>query len=484
MSGKIFLNYRRDDSRWPTLSLYNLLAQAFPREQLFMDVEGYIRPGDDFVEVLEEQVSACEVMIVVIGPQWLAGPDGRRRIDDPQDFVHIEIATALTRKIRVIPVLVDGASMPGAGDLPEPLKALTRRQATRLSHDRFNADGQGLVKALHESLGARKAPPAASGDPALRVRPGSGESFRDLDAPWCPEMVVVPAGAFMMGTAPAEIEVLCKEYKEWAEFFKREAPQHKVTIAKPFAAGRFAVTRGEFAFFAKETGHDMSGGAYVWSGGEWKKDPKKSWQDPGFTQDDSHPAVCVNWHDARAYAKWLSEKTGKDYRLLSEAEWEHACRAGTATPFWWGKSISTDQGNYNGDYTFGGGKKGEYRKKTVPVKTFQPNPWGLYQVHGNVWEWCEDCWNDSYDGAPDDGSAHTTGDGAFRALRGGSWDGFPVFLRAASRSRTTQTVRYDHCRFPSRQDASYLLNLYLFTSCAFFLVEDPPKAGGIFFCPR
>ena len=197
MSGKIFLSYRRDDSRWPTLSLYNLLAQTFPRERLFMDVEGYIKPGDDFVEVLEVQVSACEVMVVVIGPQWLSltSKDGGPRIHDPRDFVHIEIATALSRKIRVIPALVDGAHMPDEGALPEPLKGLTRRQAIRLSHERFAADGQGLVDALQEVLGGNAKPAwAAVGDPALKVRPGSGEGFRDGTASWCPEMVVAPAG--------------------------------------------------------------------------------------------------------------------------------------------------------------------------------------------------------------------------------------------------------------------------------------------------
>ncbi len=445
MSGKIFLNYRRDDSRWPTLSLYNLLAQSFPREQLFMDVEGYIRPGDDFVEVLEQQVSACETMVVIIGPQWLsiAGDGGNPRIADANDWVHIEIATALARKIRVIPVLVDGASMPRASDLPEPLKALARRQAIRLTHDRFNADGQRLVKALQESLGGKQAPAvasgadlgqafqespggnksssAASGDPALRVRPGSGESFRDGDAAWAPEMVVVPAGSFMMGTAQAEIDALCKEYPGAAEWFRREGPQHKVTIAKPFAVGRFAVTRGEFAAFVKESGHA------VLEGGSFK--------DPGFAQDDSHPVVCVNWDDAKAYATWLSGKTGKNYRLPSEAEWEYACRAGSSTPFWQGSSISTDQANYDGNYTFGGGRKGEYRQRTVPVKSFAPNPWGLYQVHGNVWEWCQDCWNERYEDAPADGSVLTTGDCAFRLLRGGSWLSGPRYLRAASRYR-------------------------------------------------
>ena len=93
---------------------------------------------------------------------------------------------------------------------------------------------------------------------------------------------------------------------------------------------------------------------------------------------------------------WLSRKTGKTYRLLSEAEREYVARAGTTTPFWWGSTISTSQANYDGNYTYGGGPKGEYRQKTVPVDSFQPNPWGLYQVHGNVWEWVEDCWNDSY----------------------------------------------------------------------------------------
>jgi hypothetical protein len=154
-SGKIFLSYRRGDSRWPTLCVYNLLAQTFPRERLFMDVEGHIKPGDDFVEVLEEQVSACEAMVAVIGPQWLAlaGEDGRPRVHDPRDFVHIEIAIALRRKIRLIPALVDGAHMPGESELPEPLKGLARRQAIRLSHERFAADGQGLVKALQDALG-------------------------------------------------------------------------------------------------------------------------------------------------------------------------------------------------------------------------------------------------------------------------------------------------------------------------------------------
>jgi formylglycine-generating enzyme required for sulfatase activity len=330
--------------------------------------------------------------------------------------------------------------MPKEGALPAPLKALARRQAIRLSHDRFNADGQGLVtalqerrvwkqtpvvasgadleKALRESPGGKKAPAAASGDPAMRVRPGSGESFRDGDAAWAPEMVVVPSGAFMMGTAQAEIDTLCKESPGDASYFRGEGPQHKVSIAQPFAVGRFAVTRGEYAAFTKESGHAVP-------------------DYPLFAQDDSHPVVCVSWDDAKAYTKWLSGKTDKNYRLLSEAEWEYACRAGTSTPFWWSASISTEQANF-----FGKIKNGGYRLGTVPVKSFQPNSWGLYQVHGNVLEYCEDCWNERYDGAPADGSAWTAGNCEFRPMRGGSWFYCPRNVRAASRYRCSAGLRY------------------------------------------
>ena len=137
--------------------------------------------------------------------------------------------------------------------------------------------------------------------------------------------------------------------------------------------------------------------------------------------------INVNWNDAKSYVTWLSRKTGTAYRLLSEAEREYATRAGTTTPFWWGSSISTNQANYYGD-----GKEGQYRGKTVPVDSFQANPWGLYQVHGNVSEWTEDCYHDNYNGAPADGSASAAGDcESGHVVRGGSWFSNPGYLRAA-----------------------------------------------------
>ncbi len=282
--------------------------------------------------------------------------------------------------------------------------------------------------------------------------PGAGAAFQDC---WLergkrvcgPEMLVVPSGEFMMGTAQAEIEALCKEYLDYAKDIRREGPQHKVTIATPFAVGRFPVTRSEFAAFVKETGHTIPNEAYTHEGGLWKMHTGRSFRNPGFAQDDNHPVVCVSWADAKAYANWLSGKTGKDYRLLSEGEWEYACRAGTSTPFWWGVSVSTEEANYDGNHTFGGGRKGAYMRRTVPVNSFEPNPWGLYQVHGNVWEWCEDCWNESYNSAPSDGSACTAGDVGLRLLRGGSCFTYPWLLRAAYRWGGTSGERFNSVGF-------------------------------------
>jgi formylglycine-generating enzyme required for sulfatase activity len=236
------------------------------------------------------------------------------------------------------------------------------------------------------------------------IVPGSGESFKDCAN--CPEMAIAPSGSFMMGSP-----------KDEPEHQKEEEPQHKVTIAKPFAVGKFAVTFAEWDACADDGG----------CGGN-----KPS--DSGWGRGD-RPVINVNWNEAKDYIDWLSKKTGKEYRLLSEAEREYATRAGTATPFWWGRSITPALANYHGSAEpyKGGGSKGEYRQKTLPVKSFKANPWGLYQVHGNIWEWVEDCWNENYNGAPSDGSARTTGDCSRRLLRGGSWGIVPQCLRAALR---------------------------------------------------
>ena len=150
--------------------------------------------------------------------------------------------------------------------------------------------------------------------------------------------------------------------------------------------------------------------------------------------------INVSWNDAKIYLAWLSRKTGKPYRLLTEAEREYVTRAGTTTPFWWGSTISTGQANSDGNEIYPGGVKGEWRRQTVPVHSFEPNPWGLFQVHGNVWEWVEDCWNENYVGAPSDGSAWVAGNCRRRVMRGGSWFNKPV--DAAAREENDAGFRY------------------------------------------
>ena len=250
------------------------------------------------------------------------------------------------------------------------------------------------------------------------------DSFKECDT--CPEMVVVRAGSFTMGSPASE--------KERSPY---EEPQHPVSFARQFAVGKFAVTVDQFAAFAKETGHSAGADCFTFDSNN-----QRVWRNPGFSQRGSHPVACINWHDAKAYVAWLSTKTGMQYRLLSEAEREYVTRAGTTTPFWMGSNISTSQANYNGNHTYAGGSKGEYRKKTMPVNSFQPNPWGLYQVHGNVWEWGEDCQNISYAGVPTDGSTWTNGDCSFRVIRGGSWWDNPTKLRSAERYWMKAGVRF------------------------------------------
>jgi formylglycine-generating enzyme required for sulfatase activity len=182
-----------------------------------------------------------------------------------------------------------------------------------------------------------------------------------------------------------------------------EAPQHDVTFARAFAVGQFAVTFEEWDACVADGGCN----AYrPWDNG-WGR--------------GKHPVINVSWSDAKSYVAWLSQRTGKPYRLLSEAEREYVTRAGTASAFWWGASVSRRQANYDDKTSQDKTSKGSSGQRTMPVDSYQPNPWGLYQVHGNIWEWVEDCLNDGYAGAPTDGTAWLTGHCERRVLRGGSW---------------------------------------------------------------
>jgi formylglycine-generating enzyme required for sulfatase activity len=245
------------------------------------------------------------------------------------------------------------------------------------------------------------------------------DHFRECTA--CPEMVVVPAGEYLMGSSEDE-----------PERSSNEDPQHRVKIARSFAVGKLKVTRAEFEIFVNETSYSGGDRCFTIEDGKTEERDERSFRNPGFAQDGKHPVVCINWDDANAYVAWLSKKTGKLYRLLSESEWEYVARAGTKTPFWWGSSISTNRANYDGNSSYGGGK-GQYRQKTVPADMFDPNPWGLYQVNGNAFEWVEDCWNETYQYAPSDDWVRLAGNCSRHVRRGGAWNTIAKMLRSAYR---------------------------------------------------
>jgi len=226
----------------------------------------------------------------------------------------------------------------------------------------------------------------------------------------CPVMIVIPAGKFIMGSPENE-----------SDREASEGPQHEVTVAKPFAVSKFEVTFEEWDACVAAAACPRI--ADRWGRGEM-------------------PVINVSWRDAKQYVGWLSRLTGKEYRLLTEAEWEYAARAGANTRYYWGNDPR--MGNANCD---GCGSQWDLQQ-TAPVGSFKPNGLGLYDMHGNVWEWVEDSWHETYDGAPTDGSAWLRGgDSSYRVVRGGSWRNESELVRAAVRVRRNINVRFDTLGF-------------------------------------
>jgi formylglycine-generating enzyme required for sulfatase activity len=229
------------------------------------------------------------------------------------------------------------------------------------------------------------------------------------------EMVAIPGGTFTMGTEDEEIERLVKKF-DW-QYFSREKPQHQVTLPS-FYMGKYPITQAQWQAIAATAKIDI----------DLETNPSN------FTGNEL-PVERVTWYQATEFCKRLSRETKQEYRLPSEAEWEYACRAGTTTPFYFGETITGKLANHNASNTYADEPKGEYRKETTPVGQFPPNAFGLYDMHGNVWEWCADTWHDNYDGAPTDGSVWTKNGNDNRSpLRGGSWFIFPNRCRSAYRN--------------------------------------------------
>ncbi|MCA2691609.1 SUMF1/EgtB/PvdO family nonheme iron enzyme [Microcystis sp. M034S2] len=233
------------------------------------------------------------------------------------------------------------------------------------------------------------------------------------------EMVAIPGGTFTMGTEDEEIERLVKKFN-W-EGFRWERPQHRVTVSS-FYMGRYPITQSQWKAIAATAKIDID-----------------LETNPSNFKGDELPVESVNWYQATEFCKRLSRETKREYRLPSEAEWEYACRAGTTTPFYFGETITGELANYDASKTYAEEAKGEYRQQTTPVGQFPPNAFGLYDMHGNVWEWCADTWHDNYDGAPTDGSVWTeNGNNNRSPMRGGSWYASPLSCRSAYRNYDTR----------------------------------------------
>jgi len=369
---KIFICYRREDNAYPAHQIYGVLTNHFGSESVVFDVDT-IPLGIDFREYLNKEVSKCDILLAIIGDQWIELL--KQRIDEPNDFVRIEIQAALEREIPVVPILVGNASVPLEKNLPPELARLAYRNAAEV---RAGPDFQTHLKRLIDGLDylltgrmaakKRKLKEEAKGEAVPKTYTNSiGMEFN-----------LIASGFFTMGSSSSG---------------KMQKPPHEVQISKSFYLQTTQVTQGQ-----------------------WKMvmgDKPSSFKKCG----DECPVESVSWEETQNFINKLNEMGGTDkfiYRLPTEAEWEYACRAGTTTEYSYGEDTS---------------KLNEYAwyldnsvDRTHPVGQKKPNPWGLYDMHGNVCEWVEDDWHDNYESAPNDGRAWIDESrGADRVFRGGSW---------------------------------------------------------------
>jgi formylglycine-generating enzyme required for sulfatase activity/uncharacterized caspase-like protein len=477
-SSRIFISYRRDDASAEAGRIYDHLEKRFKRKSIFKDVDA-IDMGDNFRDRIQQAVEQCEILLAVMGKNWLQVKDaaGNRRLDNPADWVRFEIETALARNIRVIPILLDGVEMPEARSLPSSLRPLVYLNAARVRNDPdFRRDMNSVMKRIRQQLKPPFLSSFVSRRQAIQIlgfagggigsillgravlqsndwklpelepatTDGSISTFNvatvnvsaktidierkqaefrteSLGGDSTLDLMLIPGGSFQMGS-----------HKD--EGSDDERPEHNVVV-KPFLMGLYQVTQAQWRAVAALT-----------------KVERDLEAEPSSFKGDSLPVEQVSWDDAVEFCQRLSKHTKREYRLPSEAEWEYSCRAGTKTPFNFGETITTDIANYRGTAllyegktypgNYGSGPKGVYRDKTTDVGIFPANSFGLYDMHGNVWEWCQDHWHENYQGAPEDGSAWRSADEtAARLMRGGALNGTPDSCRSAARSQNARDYR-------------------------------------------
>lgn len=461
MAYRIFVNYRRDDARADAARIRDRLAHVFGEANVFMDTEN-LTAGQRFDRALDQELKDCNMLIAVMGPRWLDILNERQEKGE-SDFVVTEIATAIERDIAVVPVLIDRARLPRPDELPQSIGKLALYQKHDVSHENFRRDFEALVGAIRAiSKGALRekrggawistlpgalltllaalaiaggalylgrdtlfsAPDAPGQDRASTERPqpeGGGkahEMIEDAGAPkvaraapesqpepepeasggpqpgsvfrdcpdLCPEMVVLPQGTFRMGSDAGDLD---------------ERPVRTVAIAYPFAVSRHEISFSEWD-------------ACVADGG-CRHVPEADWG------RGRQPVMRVSWLDVTGeYLPWLSRKARATYRLLSEAEWEYAARAGTTGDALAGAPTGRPYAQFSD-------------RKTLETGSLAANLAGLHDMSGNVWEWVLDCHNDSYSGVPADGGPASENPDCLRVIRGGSWKSPAGDLRPANR---------------------------------------------------
>lgn len=414
---RIFLAHASEDKPQVRKLYQHLMEQGFSP---WLDVFDLV-PGQNWREEIPKAIEDAAVCLACLSKRSVA----------KESYVQREFRYGLSAyaerppgSIYLIPIRLDNCNIP---DIRLPKMELNLRDLHWV--DLFEVGGfERLVGAIERNVKptrpalSRKlsSEPKTVAPQLQKAKPSSSLSiepfrvFKDIDATWCPEMVLIPEGTFLMGSPTSEVERLA-----------REGPQHKVTLSEPFLLGRYAVTFEEYDHFCE---------------GTCRVKP----DDEGWGRG-RRPVINVSWEDANAYCVWLGEVTGRRYHLPNEAQWEYACRAGTETPFSFGANVTPEQANFDGSYPYAGTAIGEDRRKTVPVGSLPGNPWGLYEMHGNVWEWCADWLEDYPSKAVTDPQGPAKG--TDRVVRGGSWSAFARGVRSAFRSWNEPGFRLDFLGF-------------------------------------
>ncbi|MGD0104539.1 MAG: SUMF1/EgtB/PvdO family nonheme iron enzyme [Rhodopila sp.] len=433
---------------------------------IFLD-KSSIATGKEWEKMIEARLDEASFLIVIMTPVFVNRPWCCKEINR---FHERELK--LGRSDLIFPIeYMDIKAWRGRlkSRLPDPdvLTLLDQRQLKDFTSHRHDDPKSPVVRRFVEDLcreiaerlypdeepvapqtTAARGPPARPTIPATPIPapPAPAEAVPEF------EMVRIEPGSFFRGTTSEELQ----REKVPAEFQSWEQPREEVTIRQAFQLGKYPVTVGEFTRFIADSRHLIPKGAHSHIlGTGWQVSQQHDWRDPGFPQTDSHPVTCVSHQDAEAYVHWLSRRTGKRFRLPTEAEWEYACRAGTRSARFWGDDRDAALWYANGaDLSLAREwvaipERERYFQFddgfpfTAPVGHFVANPWGLHDMLGNVWEWTQDHWHENYTNAPKDGTARTTpgSDPSRRVVRGGAWYSNPWYVRAGFRGWSYSDVR-------------------------------------------